>query len=71
MTWHVIRVRSKDAQKQLARTSLSTVYIFFFWGGGGDLITGCIFLVKFKFSLFAFLVNIVIFPGGNVWRGDL
>ena len=22
MTWHVIRVRSKDAQKQLARTSL-------------------------------------------------
>ena len=23
MTWHVIRVRSKDAQKQLARTSLS------------------------------------------------
>ena len=24
MTWHVIRVRSKDAQKQLARTSLRT-----------------------------------------------
>ena len=24
MTWHVIRVRSKDAQKQLARTSLSS-----------------------------------------------
>ena len=23
MTWHVIRVRSKDAQKQLARTSLT------------------------------------------------
>ena len=23
MTWHVIRVRSKDAQKQLARTSLN------------------------------------------------
>ena len=23
MAWHVIRVRSKDAQKQLARTSLS------------------------------------------------
>ena len=24
MTWHVIRVRSKDAQKQLARTSLNS-----------------------------------------------
>ena len=24
MTWQVIRVRSKDAQKQLARTSLNT-----------------------------------------------
>ena len=27
MTWHVIRVRSKDAQKQLARTSLSFAWI--------------------------------------------
>ena len=26
MTWHVICVRSKDAQKQLARTSLIPVY---------------------------------------------
>ena len=26
---------------------------------------------KFKFSLFAVLVNIIIFTGGNVWRGDL
>ena len=30
MTWHVIRVRSKDAQKQLVRTSLTNqrAYIF-------------------------------------------
>ena len=30
MTWHVIRVRSKDAQKQLARTSLREYNTFLF-----------------------------------------
>ena len=29
MTWHVIRVRSKDAQKQLARTSLRLRNLYF------------------------------------------
>ena len=28
-------------------------------------------MFKFKFSLFAFLVNDSNFLGGNVWRGDL
>ena len=27
MTWHMIRVRSKDAQKQLARTSLNEYFV--------------------------------------------